>query len=157
MSILNSFKALRSLRKTPAMYDLLLHRVTQEQATTMTDGVDGWNVVFILCHVRDYEGIYTERIKAALEHNNPQLSQPANNDELAVQNNYAGQDIGAVLESFKERRRALIALLEGLDDGQWLRRATMSNSGESTVLEWAINIALHDIDHLEQIARTLKK
>lgn len=157
MSVLNASKALRSLRKTPDLYDLVLHRVTQEQATTMTDGVDGWSALFILCHVRDYEGIYTERIKAALEQDNPELSRPLTNDELAVQNNYAGQDFHTVFAAYKTQRKALIALLEGLDDAQWERRATLAPSGESTVLEWAINAALHDIDHIEQIARTLKK
>jgi uncharacterized damage-inducible protein DinB len=155
MSILNPFKALRSLRKTPALLDLILRDVTPEQATSQTDGPDGWNVLYILCHMRDYEGIYSERIAAALAQDNPMLEGVASNDALAEQHRYAEQDLRAVLDDYRARRRALVAQLEALDDAGWARTTTMHSSGVSSVQDWAINAALHDLDHIEQIGRVL--
>lgn len=157
MPILTPFKALRSVRKTPASFEMLLRDVSQEQAVSATDGPDGWSVLFIMCHVRDYEGIYTERITMILEQDDPQIVLPPSNDQLAVQNNYAGQNLREVFEDYLAKRRALIARLESIGDEQWLRRGTMPKAGENTVLDMVVNTALHDVDHIEQVARTLGK
>ncbi len=156
MPLLTAEKALRSLRKTPGLLRALLRDVDQQTAVTMTDGPDGWNVVFIVCHIADYETIYTERVRRLLREDEPQFDSPMDNDEMPMAHRYAEQDLRHMVGVFEERRREFIALIEGLNEEQLTRRGYHPVSGYGTALDYAINAALHDINHLEQIAKVLK-
>jgi hypothetical protein len=152
--ILNPFKALRTLRKTTVLLEKSLAGVTQEQATRLRDGADGWSVLYIACHLRDYEVFLRERVELMLAEEQPLFR---GFDQLALVeiNAYAGQELRAVLDELSERRAALIGRLEQLDDDQWLREGRSPEQGTGTVLDVAINAGLHDLDHLEQITRCL--
>jgi hypothetical protein len=152
--LLSPMKALRTLRKTPALLDALLHDVTQEEAATLRDGPDGWSVLFIACHLRDFEAIYRARIELMLTEEQPTF-ELTDNDELARRNAYAAQDLRAVLAETRAGRRSLLARLEQLSDEQWLRVGLHPEQGPTTVLDAAINAGLHDVDHAEQILRCL--
>ncbi len=154
MPILNPFKALRSLHRTPVILEAVLRNVTQEQAQQFTDGPDGWSVLYVMCHIADYEFIYSERMRLMLETDDP-LFPDVDNDALIRDHNYAGQNLREAFQRYADQRRVLIALLEGLNDDQWARRGTYLTAGEGTVLTLAINIALHDLNHIEQIVHSL--
>jgi hypothetical protein len=155
MALLNKDKTLRSLRKSPGLLRVLLHDVDQQTAVSKTDGPDGWSVLFIVCHITDYEEIYTERVRRILAEDEPQFATPPTNDELPILNRYAEQQLSDVVALFEQRRRTFIALLEGLNDEQLARRGFHPSSGYGTALEYGVNAALHDINHLEQIAKAL--
>jgi hypothetical protein len=155
MPILSVEKALRSLRKTPVILSAILRDVDQERAASATDGPNGWSALFVVCHLRDYEDVYIERARLMLTTDNPHFQ---NIDHLAltVTNRYAEQNLRDVFDAFVEKRRTFVRLLEGLDEDQWARIGTSATVGECTVLELAINVALHDINHIEQIVRALE-
>jgi DinB superfamily len=152
--ILNQGKALRTLRKTAALLDSTLRDLTTEQASTLRDGPDGWSVLLIVCHLRDYEIAWRERTEAILAHDHPVFT-TFDHMALVETNQYARQDLHAVLRDLAERRAALIARIEPLDDAQWLRSGAHPEQGPGTLLDIAINAGLHDLDHLEQITRCL--
>ena len=152
--LVSPMKALRTLRKTPILIDNLLRDVTQAQATTLRDGPDGWSILFVACHLRDFEAIYRARIEAMLSEDAPTFAL-TNNDELAERNAYAAQELRAVLADTRAQRQSLIARLEALSDEQWLRTGQHPEQGPSTVLDAAINAGLHDIDHAEQMLHCL--
>jgi hypothetical protein len=149
-TLVSPMKALRTLRKTPAILDAILRGVTQEQATSLRDGPDGWSVLFIACHLRDLEEIFTKRATDILDHDNPTFA-VTSNEELIRRNNYAAQDLRAALDEYHARRKRFIALLEALDDRQWRRSGTHPEQGAATLLDVAVNAGLHDVDHIEQI------
>jgi hypothetical protein len=153
--IINQAKALRTLRKTAALLDRTLAGVTQEEAASLTDGPAGWSVLFIACHLRDYEIALQERVEQLITHDAPVFTSW---DQLALAEGhaYAAQDLRAVLAKLAELRAALIARLEGLDDNQWLRSGVHPQQGPGTLLDVAVNAGLHDLDHLEQLARCLE-
>ena len=155
MPILNVEKTIRSLRKTPVMLDALLKDVTHEQARQATDGPDGWSVLFIVCHLRDFEDIFCQRIRMALEQDCPLLP-GVNQEALPAANYYAHQDFCLTLEAYLNRRHTLIGLLERLSAEEWARHAVHQEYGEGTVLDLAINVVLHDVNHIEQIVRALE-
>ena len=154
MPILNPAKALRSLRKTPVILEAMLRDVTQEQAQQYTDGPDGWSVLYVMCHLADYEFIYYERVQLMLETDEP-LFPDVNNDDLIRDHDYAARKLREEYRRYAEQRQVLIAVLEGLTDEQWARRGMYPTAGEATVLSLAINVALHDLNHIEQIVHTL--
>lgn len=153
--LINPTKALRTIRKTPAILTTILRGVTQEQAITLRDGEDGWNVLFIVCHLRDLEGVYLHRAQDLLA-DEPVFRTAPPNDELAVINNYVLQDAGQALAEYVARRRETIAVFESLTDEQWALTGVHPEQGPATMLDVAINIGLHDIDHIEQIMRCLE-
>jgi hypothetical protein len=153
--ILSPAKALRTLRKNPVILGAVLAGISQERAEALRDGPDGWNIVYVVCHLRDYERIVAERIQLILSQDRPLLAD-MNNTELIAQNRYAEQSLEATLADLARRRGALLGLLEGLADEQWLRSGVHPTQGAGTVLDIAVNAALHDIDHIEQLVRCVQ-
>jgi hypothetical protein len=152
--LLNPGKAFRTLHKTPRLLEIVLAGVTQEQAATLRDGPEGWSVLWIVCHLRDIEAIFTQRARDLLAHDNPTFA-VTSNEELIARGDYDRQDLREVLVAYVAARHAFIALLEPLEEDQWLRAGTHPTQGPATLLDVAINAGLHDVDHLEQIARCL--
>lgn len=150
--LINPTKALRTLRKTPVLLEALLQDVTQEQAVALCDG--DWNVIFVVCHMRDYEAIAAQRVRDLLAGPNPTFA-VVSNDELIQGNNYAAADLRQALAAYAQQRRETIALLESLADEQWLLAGMHPAQGPATLLDVAVNAGLHDVDHLEQIVRCL--
>src|SRR5690349_13095705 len=111
MSILTPDRYILGLRKTPVVLNSLFHGVSQEQATTLTDGPGGWNAVEALCHIRDYGPFVLERMHLILEQDNPTLPsfEPENNLRDYTQTTVADE-----LAAFVASRKELVALLEGL-------------------------------------------
>lgn len=154
MVLLTPEKALRTLRKTPLILDAVLREVTQEQAIAATDGSDGWSVLEVMCHQLDFEEIFYTRARRILSEHKPQF--PAVNQvELVQLHEYKGQDLRDQFERYVDIRRQLIALIEPCTEEQWSRRGVYADATVVTLLELAINIGLHDVNHIEQIVRAL--
>jgi hypothetical protein len=154
MMMLSTEKALRSLRKTPAVRDYVVRDVDQSRAQVARDGADGWNVLEIVCHLNDLEAVYTGRARQILEQDNPHFA-PVDQVGLVTANRYAEQNFRQVLAQFHEGRAAFLALLESLTPEQWERHGVHPETGDTTLREMAINTALHDLNHIEQIVKAL--
>jgi hypothetical protein len=124
-------------------------------AQSLRDSDDGWSILYIVCHLHDYEQIYTERARLMLELSNPTFIAVPSNDELSERHQYQNQNMREMLEDYLSRRQTFIKLLESLTDEQWVRQGIHLQTGEATVLSLAINAALHDIDHLGQIVQAI--
>lgn len=155
MSILSPDRTLRTLKKNAALLTALIKNVTQDQAMTMRDGEDGWSVLFVLCHLRDYERIFHERIRVIREYDNPILPGMLN-EQLARENDYANQDFDRIHDQLSALRKDTLRQLDEVSDDEWKRIGTHPEFGEGSLLEVCANAVMHDIDHLEQIARCLR-
>jgi hypothetical protein len=155
MPLLNPERTLRALRKTPVLIKALIRDLDRERALNLTDGPDGWNTIEIMCHLNDYETIFGDRVRQALQEDNPKYP-PVDHEALVIENRYREQDLQQVFAQYLEKRRALVALLDTLTADQWARPAVHPTTGACIVLDQAINVALHDVTHLEQMARTLE-
>ncbi len=154
MSLIDKARVLRTLRKTPSTLAFLLSGVDQARALSATDGPDGWNVVEIMCHLRDFERIFAERIRLMVDQDNPRFVL-VDHLELVTRNNYAAQSLETAFAEYRDARRALIAYLEALPDSSWTRTGVTGAGVPTHVAEQAAVAGLHDIDHTEQIGRTL--
>ncbi len=155
MTMLTPGRFIKALKRTPVLLDALLCGVTQERASAARDGADGWNVVEIVCHLRDFEAIFFSRARQIVEEDHPVLV-PFDHEILARENDYAAQDLGAAFAALIETRLAFIEWLKARGESDWGRGGVHPESGEYTLLEQAMQVACHDIDHLEQIARCLE-
>lgn len=154
MTMMTPERFIRSLRRTPVLLDTVLCGVTQERAAVATDGPDGWSVIHIVCHLRDFEEIFFERARRIAAEDRPELAL-VDHLQLAEERDYAGQDLNAAYEQYLETREAFVAWLEDRADDEWARVGLHPERGEYTLLEQAMQVPLHDLDHLEQIARCL--
>lgn len=147
-------KALRSIRRTPVILSAILRDVTVERGQTMTDGPGGWSAVETVGHLYDWEQLTLERTQQMLHEDVPVLA-GRNQETLVKERDYAHQDVHIVLSQYVEVRKQFIALLEGLSEDQWERRGIHPQFGSVTITELATNAAVHDVNHIEQVARTL--
>jgi hypothetical protein len=154
MTMMQPEKFLRTMRKTPVILAAILRGVTQDQAQAATDGPDGWSVVEVMCHLRDYEELFFRRARMILETDNPKLP-GYDQAELARERDYAHQDLAAAFQEYVDTRQQYLNLLTSLDENQWQRTGIHPETSDITLLELAMNIGLHDVNHIEQIAHTL--
>ena len=147
-------RIIATLKRNQTILDGILHGLSQGDATSATDGPDGWTVLEVICHLRDLEEIYAGRIASMLKGENPtfpKVDPPA----LAKERNYAGDDLRSARSTLLEHRRATLAILAGLSPDQWTLTGTHGVYGPQTVEVLAFQIVTHDLDHMEQITRIL--
>ena len=146
-----------NLKKSYQILGMALHGVTQEQAETLRDGEDGWTILEIMCHVRDYQEMFMERAQAMLTEDNPHLT-PFDADfreAMITEREYAKQNLLEVFKDYVETRQTFITLVESLDDVDLDRIGTHPMTGTIAVATPIYHTTLHDADHTEQIARVL--
>lgn len=146
-----------NLRKSYQILGMVLDGVTQAQAETIRDGDDGWTILEIMCHVRDYQEIFMGRAQRMLDEENPTLKpyDAEAREAMITENDYANQDLKAVFADYVATRQQFIALLESLDDEALDRIGTHPMIGTVAVTTPIFHTILHDADHTEQIARIL--
>jgi hypothetical protein len=143
-------------RKTNAVLNALLNGVDQTASTATRDGDDGWTTLEIVCHLRDFELIWQERVGLIVSQKNPQL--PALDvSGLVIHNDYINQNFAEILAERNALRADSLALLATLDAAVWNRTGIHPARGEMSILDLAQQLTTHDVDHLEQISRVLGK
>lgn len=154
MSLMSPARFQRSLVRTPVILQGLLSDVDNERARTATDGPDGWSVLQVVCHLRDFEGFFRGRAELALTQANPRL--PAyDHEQIAIDRDYQSQDVREALTTFIDERKRFLRLMQSLNNAQWVRMGLHPELGWISVLDMAMQVALHDVDHIEQITRCL--
>ncbi len=142
------------MNKTVRMLGNVLQNVSQEQAATLRDGDDGWTVLEVVCHLRDYSNIFYERAQMMLNDEYPDL--PAYDHEaLAVERAYNQQDLREVYADMNRQRKQIVRFFLKLTDAQWQCAGTHPEKGHFTMTDAALQFGTHDADHLEQITRIL--
>jgi len=155
MTTITPERYMLALRKTPVVLNALLKGVTQEQAERLTDGPGGWSVVETMCHIRDFADVSLRRAQLILEEDQPLLPN-LDPQESAQRRDYRRQALAAEFDAFLGARKALVTLLSGVTEEQWGRCGTHSAYGSMSLLEMLVFITWHDLNHIEQVARTLE-
>lgn len=147
-------KHIQMLEKTLQTWHSLFKHVSQETATTLRDGADGWTSLEILCHVREYDLIFLQRGQSVLGGEKPTFA-VYDVDALARERGYNHRSIMQALGEIDESRAALLVFYRGIADDQWEMTGVHPNYGEQTLLRMLVQAAHHNIDHIEQMTRVL--
>jgi hypothetical protein len=116
---------------------------------------DAWAPVEIVCHLRDLEESFHERVALILTTNEPRFP-TTNPDRWCAERQYARQDAHEAARAFARRRTETLALFDGLDGDTWVRAGWQLDSrGRRTVDDFLALIAWHDDNHLAQLTRAL--
>jgi hypothetical protein len=122
----------------------------EEPALTKAGPGGGWGVVEILCHLRDWEEVFGQRLRRMLREDAPKL-EPVEDSLWPIQRDYVNQDPYEVLEEFGELREQSVDMLERVSQPEWARLGHHPQRGRVSVGEYAQYMASHDLEHLQQI------
>ncbi len=110
-----------------------------------------WNLLEIACHLRDEETEdFRRRVQQTLE--NPEVAPPSIDPQgWVMSRDYAGQEYGAVMQSFGDARRASVAYLRALQNPKWKNAWNHPKFGPHTASLFLHNWLAHDYLHIRQI------
>ena len=128
--------------------------LSDERARSLRDGDDGWSITEIVCHLRDFDEIFYQRAQMMLAQNHPQL--PAYDHEaMAIERNYQAETLDDAFAALRESRARFVDFFKSLTLEQWARGGVHPERDSFSMTDAAMQVPLHDLDHLEQITRVL--
>ncbi|HEV8586996.1 MAG TPA: DinB family protein [Methylomirabilota bacterium] len=116
---------------------------------------EAWAPVEVVCHLRDLEESFHERLVLIVTTDEPRF--PATNpNRWAVERQYLRHDAHDAARVFARRRTETLTLLRGVAAEAWTRAGWQLDSrGRRTLDDFLALIAWHDENHLAQLARAL--
>lgn len=142
-------------RHSLTLLDNILKNVSQEQASTIRDGGDGWTILEILGHLVDFDQIFRERAQRILAEEYPDLY-PEDHEELVIKRQHNKRDLNEFYQELVESRQLTIAFFEGLNETEWLKSGVHPERGHFTLTDAIIQVGLHEVNHTEQLTRLLR-
>ena len=116
---------------------------------------DAWAAVEVVCHLRDLEESFHERLTLILVTDEPRFP-TTHPGRWANERQYLRHDARAAAAAFAARRTETLALFEGLPSAAWERAGHQVDSrGRRTIDDFLTVMAWHDENHLAQLARAL--
>ena len=144
------------LRRTPAALSALLADLPDEWLQTR-EADDAWTPYQVCGHLlHDEECDWIDRTRVILEHGTSHVFEPV--DREAGFARFHGWPLSALLERFASTRAANLqelATLVGPADLQ--RRGVHPTFGEVTLGQLLATWVVHDLNHLNQIVKTMAK
>ena len=122
--------------------------------TTYRDGGTGWTALEVLCHLRDFENVFSERAHITVEQERAALPFPSP-DAMAAEGHYNKAFVPDVVAEWKSRRAAFITYLRERPESDWQRIAIHPKRGEMTLYDQLTLATMHDTLHMEQMTRVL--
>lgn len=153
-SLANRKRFVWLMKRSVDIIDNLLADVSQEDASTYRDTGDGWTVLEVVAHLRDFDAIFRERAIMMRDQDTPQL--PAfDHETMAIEQKYNQQQLRTVLQQLRASRDQTVAFFISLTDEQWARAGIHPEKGEFSMLDAAAQVSMHEVEHIEQITRIL--
>ena len=116
---------------------------------------EAWAPVEVVCHLRDLEESFHERIALILTSDAPRFP-TTNPNRWAAERQYLRHDANHAARTFARRRAETLELLRGVEADAWTRAGWQLDSrGRRTVDDFLTLIAWHDDNHLRQLVRAL--
>ena len=115
-----------------------------------------WAPVEVVCHLRDVEETFNERLAAILAMDEPALPEAGPADRWAEERQYLRHDAATALAHFRRRRGESLETLVGLSPSQWQRGGEHPARGRLSIDMLVALMAWHDDNHLEQLTRAVE-
>lgn len=153
----NLSETLDLLERTPAVVDTLL-RGTSASWHGIDEGPGTWSAFDVVGHlIHGEETDWVPRARIILEHGEARPFEPF--DRFAQLTRFAGWSLDQLLDRFAELRRANLERVRGwrLTEAQLDLPGRHPELGAVTLRQLLATWAVHDLNHIAQIARVLAK
>jgi len=111
-----------------------------------------WSAREIVHHLGDSETTSAGRLRKLLVDDNPTI-QGYDQDKFATKLRYSERDMAPALEAFRSARETTGQLLELMNEDDWKRAGTHTESGPYSMEDWLKIYAAHAHNHAAQIRR----
>jgi hypothetical protein len=145
------------LDRLAATADELRAAVAEADARTLVrrPASDAWAPVEVVCHLRDLEESFFDRLTLILAEEAPRFP-TTHPGRWAAERQYLRQEAAAAATAFAIRRAETLVLFGGLPSAAWERAGYQVDSrGRRTIDDFLTVMAWHDENHLAQLARAL--
>jgi hypothetical protein len=140
-------------RETPELLAQAIKGVSDDKLRRRP-APDKWSVNELLAHFAEAEMGAFWRYRQMIEHSGCPL--PSYDQELwSTLGDYPSQEPEDSLQLFTLLRRANLGMFGRLTPEQWQRHGVHTERGEMTVRDLALQIAGHDVNHLQQVRAIL--
>ena len=147
-------RQIAAMRLTCEILGHILRNVSAEEARVLRDGPDGWSIVEIVCHLRDFDEVFHSRACMMLDQAHPRL--PAYDHEaMAIERAYQAESLAAAYDALRASRARFVAFFENLSPFQWARGGVHPERDRFSMTDALMQVSAHDLDHIEQITRVL--
>lgn len=149
-------RQISSMRLGCAILGHILRNISADDARGLRDGPDGWSVIEIVCHLRDFDEIFYNRAVMMLEQDHPRL--PAfDHEAMAIERNYQADSLVDAYGALQDSRARFAAFFEALTPAQWARSGVHPERDSFSMTDALMQVNAHDLDHLEQITRVVAR
>lgn len=145
------------LTRTPSVVDTLL-RGTSDSWHALNEGRDTWSAFDVVGHlIHGEETDWVPRARIILEQGDTRSFEPF--DRFAQLSRFAGWPLGQLLDRFAELRQANLEIVRSwrLTDTQLALPGRHPELGSVNLRELLATWAVHDLNHIAQIARVMAK
>ncbi len=119
-------------------------------------GADDWCATEVICHLRDTEEAFLDRVRQIVAMDEPRFAR-SNPNRWAEERQYRRHDAAAALAAFTARRSETVAFLRELPQTAWTRAGVhLDSRGRRTIDDVLAVMAWHDDNHLDQLGRALQ-
>jgi hypothetical protein len=142
-------------RQTPVLLGQLIDGVSESRLRERP-GPSRWSVAELLAHLADAEIGCSWRYRQMIEHDGCPLS-PYDQELWNALGAYSSQRPSDSLQLFRLLRENNLRMLDRLTAEQWERYGMHAERGKMTVRDLVLQIAGHDLNHVEQIRKVLNQ
>lgn len=146
---------LARLASAPGQVAGLLQRRTA-RALARRPAPGAWAPIEVVCHLRDIEETFADRVTAILGMHEPVLPEVGPADRWAEDRQYLRHDAATALAHFRRRRGESLEMLVALSPSDWQRGGEHPARGRLSIDMLVALMAWHDDNHLEQLTRAVE-
>jgi DinB superfamily len=128
--------------------------VTQEEARTFRESKEAWTILEVMCHLKDFEVIFIERVEVMLKKITPTFA-AFDQNEAVIAHKYSEQTLSEVVQAFSLYRERTLSLFKNLEPQQWQRMGLHPKRGRTSMTDMPENLIFHDSKHIRQVSRIL--
>lgn len=155
LEALDPAEALERLRQTPLEVAALIEGQSEEALNRPADD-GGWAIRNILSHLRDAQGVLAFRLDLFLKEENPVL-ETKQVWTWAKDETERPPSTREIFETYLSTRRDVIAKLETIPLADWWRTGRHEEFGIVSIKQQVSYFASHELTHLPQIAKLIRR